>query len=226
VREPDGSCREVIGVIRDLAWDLNDPATQRVYIPLVQAWTRPSTALIPNYLVVRTRTAPTATDLQQLQSIAATSTPGGRVVTSVRRVTEMLEPQLRPWRLAVKLFFALGVLGLATATVGIYGLVSFEVVQRTREIGIRIALGATSGRILSLVMRAASRVVLFGAAAGTLAAIAGGRVMASLLYATSPYDPIVLACTAIIVMAVTFVASALPAWRATRLNPAIALTAE
>jgi predicted permease len=226
VREPQVHCRQVIGVIRDLAWDLGDPAQQRVYIPLAQAWTRPPVALIPNYLVVRTRTAPTAAEIRQLRNVIASTTVDRGEGATVSRVTDMLEPQLRPWRLAVALFLVLGGLGLAAAAVGIYGLVSFEVTQRTREIGVRIALGATRGRILLLVVSAAVRVVLNGAAVGTIAALVSGRVMASLLYDTSPYDPTVLVGTAAVVIAVTAAGSLVPAWRATRLNPAMALAAE
>jgi predicted permease len=226
VREPEGSCREVIGVVRDLTWDLNEASQQRVYIPLEQAWTRPPTTLIPNYLIVRTRTAPTSSAMQQLHVVIASTVPDKGAGTSVARVTEMLEPQLRPWRIAVTLFLVLGALGLAAAAAGIYGLVSFEVTQRTREIGVRMALGATSPRILHLVVAGAMRVVLYGVAGGALAAVISGRIMASLLYATSPYDPTVLVGTAVVVAAVTAIASIVPAWRATRLNPVVALAAE
>lgn len=138
----------------------------------------------------------------------------------------MLEPQLRPWRLATTLFLVLGALGLLAAGAGIYGLVAYDVAQRTREIGLRIALGAPRTGVVRLVVESALRVMAVGAGAGLLAALIAGKVMSSLLYATSPYDPVVLAGTAAALGLVTLAASLLPAWRATRVSPMVALAAD
>jgi putative ABC transport system permease protein len=138
----------------------------------------------------------------------------------------MLEPELRPWRLAATLFLILGLLGLAAAATGIYGLVAFDVTQRSRELGVRIALGATSGSILRLVLGSGLRVVLLGTAAGALTALVAGRVMSSLLYATSPYDPAVLLTTALTLTVAATLASLIPAWRAIRVDPVSVLSSE
>lgn len=225
VREPDGMCREVIGVIRDVQWDPATPATWRVYLPLAQAWTRPSAILVPNYLVVRTRRITSAVDVARIRAVVAPMTARSEDV-SVARVIDMLEPQLRPWRLAALLFLILGALGLVASAAGIYGMVAYDVAQRTRELGIRVALGAPRAGVLRLVVGSALRVVMLGAVAGTLAALATGRVLAALLYATPPYDPAVLAGTAATLALVTIVASLVPAWRATRVDPMVALSAD
>lgn len=227
VREPGGGvCRSVIGIVNDIDWDASDAKLQRIYLPLQQAWTRPPTGLIPNYLVVRTRAEAQPDVVQRMRATMVRAGASSGADARVERVKDLLEPQLRPWRLAVKLFFVLGVLGLAAATAGIYGLVSFDVVQRTRELGVRLALGAPPTSIVSLTMKTALRVLGFGLVVGTIVALATGRVMSAILFQTSPYHPLVLAATAIVVGAVTMVASLIPAWRATRVSPAVALRAE
>lgn len=227
VREPGGgACRSVIGIVGDIDWDASDAKLQRIYLPLQQAWTRPPTGLIPNYLVVRTRTAAQPEVVKRVRATIVRAGASSATDSRVERVRDLLEPQLQPWRLAVRLFFVLGLLGLAAATAGIYGLVSFDVVQRTRELGVRLALGASSTGIVSLMMKSALRVLGFGLVAGTIVALATGRIMSAILFQTSPYHPLVLAGTAIVVGLVTAVASLIPAWRATRVNPAMALGAE
>ncbi|MEO7998887.1 MAG: ABC transporter permease [Gemmatimonadaceae bacterium] len=227
VREPGGGvCRNVIGVIRDIDWEASNAGVQRVYIPLLQAWSKPPTGLIPNFLVVRSRTAAQPGVVKRMQTrilaVAGSSGEDARV----QRVIDMLEPQLQPWRLAVKLFLVLGALGLIAAATGIYGLVSFDVTQRTREIGVRLALGAPSLGIVRLVLSASLQVVGYGVAAGLVASLVTGRVMSALLFQTSPYNPMVIAITAAVVAVVTIVASVVPACKATRLSPALALKGE
>ena len=225
VREPASPCRTIVGVVGDIRWDVTEPSIYRVYVPLEQAWTIPNPALIPNYLVVRMRATASSADVARLRSLTAPLISGGSEL-GVRRISDMLEPELRPWRLAATLFLILGLLGLAAAATGIYGLVAFDVTQRSRELGVRIALGATSASIVRLVLGSGLRVVLMGAAAGAAAALVAGRVMASLLFATSPYDPAVLIVTTLTLTAAATVASLVPAWRAIRVDPARVLSSE
>ncbi len=145
---------------------------------------------------------------------------------SIQRTTVMLAPQLQPWRVAAVLFLVLGSLGLVAAAAGIYGLVAYDVALRRREIGVRIALGAPSSRIASFVMNAALRVVIMGIGTGLLIAFGVGRVMMSLLFGTSPFDPVVLGLTVLVLVAAAALASLVPVWRALRVNPAIALASE
>jgi hypothetical protein len=225
VREPSSPCREIVGVVRDLHWFLGTPTFYRAFVPLPQAWTTPPRALIPNYLYVRLGTAATPADVALLRSTVS-AVLGHPEELSIQRTSVMLAPQLRPWRVAAILFLVLGSLGLLAAATGIYGLIAYDVTQRTREIGVRIALGAPSSRIAGFVMSSALRIVLMGIAAGLLIAFGVGRVMMSLLFGTSPFDPVVLGLTVLVLVAAAALASLIPMRRALRVSPAVALRSE
>jgi ABC-type antimicrobial peptide transport system permease subunit len=115
---------------------------------------------------------------------------------------------------------------LLLGIVGIYGVMSYIVSQRTGEIGVRLALGADSGAVAGMIVRQGGTVALAGIALGLMGALAASRVMASLLYRVSPRDPVVFAVTTTTLLAVALVACWLPARRAARLNPLDALRAE
>jgi putative ABC transport system permease protein len=225
VREPSGPCREIVGVVRDLHWFLATPSFYRAFVPLPQAWTTPPRALIPNYLYVRLSDASRPADVARLRSTLTTVLSHPEEL-SVQRLTAQLAPQLRPWRVAAILFLVLGSLGLLAAATGMYGLVAYDVTQRSREIGVRIALGATGTRIVRLVVGSGVRVVLMGVGAGLLAAFGIGRVMLDILFGTTPFDPLVVAVTVLVLVLAAILASLVPVWRALRVNPAIALTSE
>ena len=129
-------------------------------------------------------------------------------------------------RLAGTLFGVFGFAGLLLAAVGLYGVMSYSVSRRTREIGIRMALGAGGGEIIRLVTRDGLRLVLAGLGCGLLASAALTRVLASLLYGVSPTDATVFAGVAALVVAIALLACWLPARRATKVNPVEALRAE
>src|SRR5688572_24657430 len=225
VREPSSPCREIVGVVRDVHWFVATPPFYRAYVPLPQAWTTPPRALIPNFLYVRLAAVASPADVARVRSNPATvlSHPDEM---SVQRVSEMLAPQLQPWRVAAALFLVLGSLGLLAAAAGIYGLVAYDVTQRSREIGVRVALGATSPRIVQLILWTGLRVVLMGIGTGLLVAFGVGRVMMSLLFGTTPFDPVVIGVTVLVLILAAAFASLVPVWRALRVNPAIALASE
>ena len=133
---------------------------------------------------------------------------------------------MRPWRIAAATFLSFGILALAVAGAGIYGLVGYDVTQRTREFGVRITLGATASSIIGLVLSSGARVVGLGLVVGGIVAVGAGRLMASLLFETSPYDPVVLATAAAVLGLTALLASLVPAIRAVRTDPMIALRAE
>jgi len=112
------------------------------------------------------------------------------------------------------------------AGVGLYGVLSYVVSQRTQEMGIRIALGAGRREIVELVMGQALRITGWGVVLGVAGALAMGRAIASLLYGVTPHDPLVLFLVIVILAAVAAVASYLPARRATRVDPMVALRYE
>jgi ABC-type antimicrobial peptide transport system permease subunit len=112
------------------------------------------------------------------------------------------------------------------AVIGLYGVVSYNVTRRTREIGIRTALGAEQTRILALVIGQAMRLVLVGLFTGFMAAALVGRFASSQLFDVSPFDPATLAVTALVLTIAAFLASLIPAWRAARVDPVTALRNE
>ena len=121
---------------------------------------------------------------------------------------------------------AFAAVALVLAIVGIYGVVSYTVTQRTREIGVRMALGADSAVTLRLVLARSMLLVAAGTVFGLIASIAATRVMAGLLYDVSPLDPLVFAAVASLLAAAGFLASLIPARRATRVDPVVALRVE
>jgi len=126
----------------------------------------------------------------------------------------------------MSLLSAFALLALALAALGIYGVMAYSVTQRSREIGIRMALGANSRLVLGMVLSGGLRLSLLGIALGVVAALLGTRVLASLIYGVSKTDPVTLAATAAVVLASAVLASWVPALRATRVDPAVSLRAE
>ena len=117
-------------------------------------------------------------------------------------------------------------MALLLAAVGLYGVTIFSVSQRTQEFGIRVAMGASTGDVLSLVMGQGMKLSLAGVAIGLVAALASNRVWASLLYGVRPVDPTVLAGVSLLLIASTLVASYLPARQATKVDPMTVMRAE
>jgi putative ABC transport system permease protein len=141
-------------------------------------------------------------------------------------VSDLLEPQVRPWRLGASLFSAFGILALVIAAVGLYSVLAYVVAQRRHEIGVRIALGARTGDVLRMVISEGVRVVAVGVAIGLVIALLAARAIEGLLYGVSPHDPAVVAGVAVVLLLVAVVASVAPAWRASRVDPSTALRAD
>jgi ABC-type antimicrobial peptide transport system permease subunit len=129
-------------------------------------------------------------------------------------------------RLVARLTEFFGVLALILACLGLYGLTAYTVARRTNEIGIRMALGADRGNVLGLVLRSALVQVGLGLAIGIPAALAGGHLLASQLYRVKSYDPAILGAAALILAASAILAASVPASRASRVDPIIALRHE
>jgi putative ABC transport system permease protein len=126
----------------------------------------------------------------------------------------------------VMLVGAFAVIALALAAVGLYGVTAYSISRRTRELGIRVALGATRFEVLTLVISQGAKLTLAGLAIGTIAALMMTQVMASLLYGIGPRDPLTFGGAALLLAAVALLACYVPARRATRVDPTIALRAE
>jgi ABC-type antimicrobial peptide transport system permease subunit len=137
---------------------------------------------------------------------------------------ERVEKSLNPRRTPMMLSLGFSSVALFLASLGLYGVLAYQVSQRTREIGIRMALGSDRGRILTLVLREGLLLVLIGLAAGLAGALALRSVIASQLYGVGPLDPAVLTIVTVVLAVASVAACLAPARRATRVDPVIALT--
>jgi putative ABC transport system permease protein len=157
---------------------------------------------------------------------AITATDAQVPVGRVRSMAGVLAASLAMQRFVMVLLAAFGGLAMTLAMVGIYGLVSWFVVRTTRDIGVRMALGALPRDVMLLVVRRGMALTLVGAAIGLLGAVALTRLLASLLFNVAAVDPLTLASTTVLLALCAAVASYLPARRASRVDPIVSLRAE
>ena len=148
------------------------------------------------------------------------------LVLSAASMDELIAPQLARPRFDAVLLSTFAVAALILAAIGLYGIMASAVAQQTRELGVRMALGATPERLRRMVLGQALRVTGVGAAVGLAAALAGSRLLTSLLFEVSPTDPVALLGACALLLAVAFVAALMPAQRAGRIDPAQMLRAE
>jgi predicted permease len=139
---------------------------------------------------------------------------------------DQLNVLLAKERMLALLSIAFAVLAALLATIGLYGVLSFVVARRSREIGIRVALGASRGRVVRIVLREMAVVILAGVVAGVGAGMACGKYVKTVLYGVEPSDPGVFAMSVVLLLAAALLAAAYPAWRAARLDPTKALRTE
>ena len=213
---------QVIGVVGDVrAEDSTKAAPLEIYFHYLQRPTarvalaiRPDPA-VGNPLLVEAAIARAVANVDKSQS-----------VTHFAEMRQIISDRIAPKRLAAQLIAIFAGLALVLAAVGIYGLLSFSVVQRTHEIGVRIALGARRTEVLSAVVAEAAVLALIGIATGVAAALALTRVMKTLLYGVSAADPLAYVGAAVALFMIALAAALVPAWRAARLDPLVALRQE
>jgi hypothetical protein len=145
---------------------------------------------------------------------------------SLATMTDRMKMPLWAARTSAGFFVICGSLAMILATIGLFGVMYFSVSQRTREFGIRAALGATRGRVMSVVLGEGLRLALPGVVLGGVAGYLGARLLARALFGITPADPVTFAATAAIEIAVTLAACALPAYHATKADPVVALRAD
>jgi putative ABC transport system permease protein len=213
----------VIGVVSEMRHDAFD-VTPRPHVFLsTGAVYRPG-------LTLHVRTASATAEVTMLGTLLREirSVDSAVPVLLARTMTEHRYRSMAEWalRAAATVFALFGVLALTLAVIGIYGLLAYEVSRRTREIGIRLALGATARDIERLILGDGSRTIGIAVVLGTVSAIGLGKLASGLLYQVSPFDPAVIAMSIAILSAAAFVAIYLPARRATRVAPLDALRAE
>ena len=210
---------EIIGVVRDIVQgDPGTPPAPQFYLP----W-----AVFPTGgFIVVVRTAGDPALILPLLKQQVLAIDKYQPVGPARTLEDLMSDRLARSPLMLSLLVIFAVTALVIAGVGIYGVMAYSVNQRTLEFGIRMALGASRQDVLREVLRRGMRVVGVGLIVGFGASLALGKVVQSMLYNTSPRDPVVLVAIGILLLGVAFLACLLPARRATKVDPMIALRAE
>src|SRR5438128_467739 len=216
----DKRCAEVVGVVPDARrFSAVEAVARHFYVPFT-----PDSSEFITALVVRARGRPQ--DLVAPVRAAMQQTAANLPYAAVTPLGDLVAPSIRPWRLGTTMFGVFAGLALVLAAVGLYGVLSYTVAQRSHEIGIRMAMGARRGNVLGLMVGQGVKIAALGAGIGAVAALAGGRVLSSLLYGVSPRDPLVLLGAAVIPLVVAAIASYVPARRAAKVDPVVALRYE
>jgi hypothetical protein len=216
---PNASCATVVGVAANAKYaDVTRDAAPFYYRPLGQR--SPGWGTV---LHVRTDGDPAALAVVVRRELLALDP--SLLYVRVRPLTDLLAPQLVPWRTGTFIFGLFGALGLLLAAVGLYGVIALLVAQRTHEMGVRVALGARPGDVVRLVIAQGARLIGAGLVIGLLSAAAASRLFATVMYGVSRVDPIAYLSTAAVLTAVALVAVYIPARRATRADPMAALRA-
>jgi putative ABC transport system permease protein len=209
----------VVGVVEDAKFESLGPSTSaRVYMPLRQRYRDWQT------LVVHTRGDPAAA-VAQLKSTVASADPA-LPVYGATTMELSVESGLSTSRTAATVAAFFGVLALLISSVGLYAVVASRVSERTRELGVRMALGSTPNDVMWLVMRGGARLGLAGLAIGLGGSVVVARLMSALLYGMSPADPLTFVLVPLMLAVVVLVATYIPARRAVKLDPIVALRNE
>jgi putative ABC transport system permease protein len=209
----------VVGVAEDARYrGLSDPRFD-LFVPYLQ-----HDGLLVKHLMVRTSQEPLALvnairrDARELEPTA--------LVENVTTMDRIVGRAMAPWRFSASTLGLLGMLALALASLGVYAIVNQSVVERTREIGVRVAVGARPRQIATLVVRDGLRLTAAGIAVGLAAALFASRILTSLLYGVDPRDPTTLLGMALLFACVSTAAMLIPMWRATRVDAIVALRRE
>ena len=212
---------QIVGVVRNFKYrKIRNTAARTVYLP----YTQQEGGVSAMYFEVRSAGDPLALVPQVRKAIQEIDPT--LALADIKTQTQMLAEALTQERLLAKLCSFFGILALGLAAIGLYGLMAYFVTQRTNEIGIRMALGAQRKQVLYMVLRQSVALVAVGVVAGLAAALATTRLIESELYGLKPTDPLTLGLAACLMLAVAALAAYLPARRATRVDPLVALRHE
>lgn len=210
---------EIVGVVRDAHYfGLREAVEPMVYFP---QW-RPG-ATSRALCILTGREAPWIMEAVRRK---ATSLDPGIPVLSVRTLEQQIDNNILQERMITTLSSFFGLLALLLACVGLYGVMSYSVTRRTREIGIRLALGSRRSSVLRLILRDASLLVIAGTAIGIPAALAVTRLARSFLYGIGPQDPATIIVSTLVLIVAASIAGLIPAIRATRVDPMVSLRSE
>jgi putative ABC transport system permease protein len=207
----------VVGVVPDLKTNGRGKDRPIVYLPLQQNY-RPE-------FVVLARTTHGQRVTSEIRALLASMNPNLSVVSS-RTLDDESSPGLTQLRVSASVSGAVGLVGLLLAAIGIYGVTAYSVTRRTREIGVRIAMGATRADVLRMVLRQGLSLVAIGSTIGLLLAAAASRLVVRLLFGVRPLDPVTFAGAAVLFAVIGLAACYVPARRATRIDATEALRHE
>lgn len=221
--------RTVIGVVADvrqytLSKVLPSWIEGAIYMPYAQS--QQEDGQIPAAMTLLTKISSDSTRLESSLRLLAQDQAPNIPVSSVERLEDVVSGSISEFRSTIHVFISFAAAAIVLAAIGIYGLVSYWVTQRTYEIGLRVAIGATRQRILSMILTQSMRVALYGVAVGLVAALALTRFLASLLYGVGATDPVTFVAVTALLLLVAISATALPAWRASKIDPVKSLRAE
>ena len=219
-RRPLGSPITIVGVVRDVRQNLRQAPPHMAYTPLSQR-DEPAPRLL-----AAIRTSGQTTAIASAVRPVVRELTGEVAVSYVRTMEEQVTASLTGERLLATLSSAFGVLALVLACVGLYGVMSCDVAGRSREIGIRLALGARRSQILRQVLRQAFVVTVVGIGVGAAGALAASRMLSTVLFGLTPNDPATLVVTIILLAVTALLAGFFPARRAAGVDPAVTLRAE
>ena len=210
----------VVGVVKDVRqFELNADPKPQIYLPYTQAG-----LFAPRDLVIRTTTEPLSLTAAVRNTVWEIDKD--QPVSDIRTMEQILSESVSRDRFSMLLLGIFAIVALVLASVGIYGVMSYAITQRTHEIGIRMALGAQTGDVLKLAVGQGLKLVLTGVAIGLVAALLLTRVMSSLLFGVSATDPTTFVIISLVLISVAVLACYIPARRATKVNPMIALRYE
>jgi predicted permease len=215
-------CSEIVGVSESARrQSIIEDVSVQYFVPLEQSVRARSVDYV---LLVRPR-GDLSSATSALRRRLQTALPNLPYV-DVHPLEDLVSPQKRSWRLGASMFALFGGLALLLAAVGLYSVLAYDVTQRTREFGIRVAIGARDADVLRLVLGSGLRVAFLGGVAGLAVALAASNLVAPLLFQTSPRDPAVMTSVMAIVTVIALVAALLPARRAVRVDPIVALRSD
>ncbi|MGH7713373.1 MAG: ADOP family duplicated permease, partial [Gemmatimonadaceae bacterium] len=218
---PNATCAQVVGVTANANYaDVTRQPTPLFYRPLGARDARGGWGTV---LHVRTQGEPAGLAAGVRRALLALDP--SLLYVRVRPLSELLAPQRLPWRTGTLLFTLFGALGLVLAAIGLYGVIALLVVQRTHEMGVRVALGARRWDVVRLLLEQSARLVVAGLVIGALGAAAASRLFATMMYGVTGVDPVAYVATGAILALVALVAVLVPARRATKVDPTAALRA-
>jgi putative ABC transport system permease protein len=215
----------IVGVVGNVRHNgLTEPVKEKFYVPHTQWHKATGNPIRGMNLVVKTSTAPSSLTASVRDAIRGLDP--NLPIADVRTMEEVVSATLSTPRFTGILLGMFAVVAVVLSAIGIYGVLSYLVSRRTREIGIRMAIGAGRGQVLGMVLRSGLSLALLGAGVGLVLAAGAARLMRSLLHDVAPGDPATFVFVAVTLPAVALAASVVPAWRATRVDPIVALKTE